>query len=45
MVQLIKELICKLCGHTWIVAKRKKIDDRNYKTTYVCKRCGRYTIV
>lgn len=45
MVQWIKELICKWRGHTWVVAKRENIDYRNRKTTYVCKCCGRYTII
>ena len=26
MVQLIKELICKWYGHTWVVVKRENID-------------------
>jgi len=45
MIQLIKELICKWRGYTWTVVKRENIDYRNHKTTYVCRRCGRYTIV
>ena len=45
MVQLIKELICKWRGHTWVVAKRENIGYRNRKTTYVCKCCGRYTTI
>ena len=45
MIQLIKELICKWRGHTWAVVKRENIDYRNCKTTYVCRRCGRYTVV
>ena len=45
MVQWIKELICKWRGHTWVMVKRKNIDDRNYKTTYMCKCCGKYTTI
>ena len=45
MIQYIKELICKWRGHTWVAVKRENIDYRNHKTTYVCRRCGRYTIV
>ena len=45
MIQYIKELICKWRGHIWVAVKRENIDYRNRKTTYVCMRCGRYTIV